>query len=153
MATAISIPAEESFRNHIRIVLSYMLIHFSLIELGEFPALGLEEVLDLKVTTKFFEKLNGYPEGKPMKITFTEALMIYSAHVCMNKLLVSKYDEIITPAILEQLPQDHPLKTFKGFRNEMLNINGHWIRNTEKSLADKKLLHHLRNKLVEIVID
>ena len=153
MATEINMPTEESFRNHINMVLSYMLIHLSLTELEELPELGLKEVLDPKIAKRVFDRLAIFPRGKPMRLTLSEALMIYSAHVCMNKLLVSKFDETITPTILENLPEGHEYKSFEFFRSEMLDINSHFIRNSEISLGDKKSLHHLKNKLAAIVID
>ena len=130
-----------------------MLIHFSYTELGELPELGLETVLDPKIAKRIFDKMNILKPKMPMRLTLDEALMIYSAHVCMNKLLVSKFDETITPRIFESLPDGHKMKSFQFFRSEMLDINSHLIRNTEISLADKKSLHHLKNKLAAIVID
>ena len=134
-------------------VLNYMIIHFMLTELGDIPETGLEEVIDPKMAKTVFDRLTISPKGKPMRLTLSEALMVYAAHVCMNKLLVSKFDEAVTSLVLDQLHEGHEYKSFEFFRSEMLDINSHLIRNTEISLADKKSLHHLKNKLAAIVID
>jgi hypothetical protein len=130
-----------------------MIIHFMLTDLGDIPETGLEEVIGPKMLQRVFDRLTISPKGQPMKLTLSEALMLYASHVCMNKLLVSKYDEAITSLGVDQLQEGHPYKSFTFFRSEMFDINSHFIRNVEKSLADKKSLHHLKDKLAGIELE
>jgi hypothetical protein len=153
MSTEINVPEDESFRNHIRMVLSYMLIHFAFTELGELPELGLKEVIDQKIAKRIFDKMNALKPKVLMKLSLEEALNLYAAHVCMSILLVSKYDKTIATTVIENLPDDHEMKSFEFFRSEMLDINSHFIRNVEKRLSDKKELHILKSKLAAIRID
>ena len=136
-----------------RIVLSYMLIHFGFIGLGDLPPMGFEKLFGQAEVQKFFDKLNAAKVDKPLKITLADALLLYACHVCMNKILVSKYDEVMTPFILQQLPDNHHLKTFKAFRNEMLSINSYLIKNAEERMPKQKKLFILKDRLAEIEID
>ena len=153
MASLISIPTVEEYRNHLRIVFSYILIHCSFIGIGEMPSMGFEQLFTKDEVQKLLDKLNSAKIDKPLKITLADALLMFSCHVCMNKILVSKYDELLTPIILEQLPDNHHLKTFKAFRDQMLHVNNHLINNAEEKIPNKKKLIILKEKLSAIEIE
>ena len=153
MAIKITIPPVEDYRNYMRMVLRYMLTHFGFIGLGDLPPMGFEKLFSQADVQKFFDKLNAAKVDKPLKITLAEMLLMYACHVCMNKILVSKYDEFISPLILQQLPDDHHLKTFKAFRDEMLSLNSYLIKDTEKKMPKQKKLFELKDKLSEIEIE
>ena len=153
MANVITIKAGDEYRNHLRIVLTYILIHFDFNNIGELPLIGIEKVLEQSAVRRVVNRLNACNPNKTLNITLTDTLVYYSCYVCMNKILVSKYDERITSIILEDLPDDHDIKTFKAFRNQMLSINSYLIRQLEDELPTQKKLFILKDRLAEIEID
>ena len=57
MAIKITIPPVEDYRNYMRMVLRYMLIHFGFIGLGDLPPMGFEKLFSQADVQKFFAKL------------------------------------------------------------------------------------------------
>ena len=152
MATTITIPPIEEYRIHLRMVLSYMLAHFIGTPDGEKPPIDFRGMITEEAINKLMDKLAKAKPAKSLKITIGDILLLYTSFVLMNKILVSDYDEIIATPLLKLLPDDHPLKQFNDFRDEMISINNHLITNAEEKLHTQKRIALLKERLAEVEI-
>jgi hypothetical protein len=134
MAATITLPPVQDYRDHLGLVISYIMLHISVSKIEGFPDFDLERMVNYEKLEKFRDKLMAAKPTKPLKVTLKEMLRLYTCFSCMNKILVSDYDELMAPHILNMLPNDHPLKEFKTFRNEMIRVNCHLIENTETNI-------------------
>ncbi len=138
MAATITLPPIQDYRDHLGLVISFIMLHISVSKVEGFPNFDLERMVNYEKLEKFKDKLVSANPTKPLKVTLKEMLRLYSCYSCMNKILVSEYDELMAPYILEMLPNNHPLKEFKTFRNEMIRVNCHLIQNTETNIFNNK---------------
>ena len=139
MATTLFIPPNADYRNHLCLVLTYIMIHIGASKMEGMPSFGLEGVTDYEATEKLMRRIASYNPTKEMKITLKEMSLIYTCLVCMNRILVSEHDELLAPQILSMLPEGHYLKDFKVFRDEMLHINSHLIEDAEAKNSKHKI--------------
>jgi len=153
MPTTIAIPPIDKYRTHLRIVLSFILVNFIGDHNGNIPPISFQGTANEAAVKKLLLKIARADPNESLKVTIEDALLLYTSFVMMNKILVSKYDELIATSVLQILPENHPLKKFNAFRDEMIFVNCHLITNTEERLVKKKELFKLKDKLAEIDID
>jgi len=147
MATTMYIPPVADYRNHLCLVLSYIIIHLSASKLEGMPSFGLEGVTDYEATEKLMRRIATSKPTKQLKITMAEMSLIYTCLVCMNRILVSEHDELLAPQILSMLPEGHYLKDFKVFRDEMLYKNSHLIEDAEA----KNTKHNIKFPIKDVL--
>ena len=153
MAVSISIPTIQDYRIHLLIVLSFVSAHLELDKAQNEKPYDLKGVADLDSIAKLKKRLSNINPDKVLKISKKELLLFHSCTVLMNKFLVSKHDEVISIEILKDLPEDHILKHFNAFRDEMIRINTYLIADTEKKYKNENEMSLLRAKLAEIDFD
>lgn len=131
MATKMFIPPIADYRNHLCMVLTYIMAHIGVSKMEGMPSFGLEGVTDYAATEKLMTKIKTCKPTKQLKITIHDMSLIYTCLVCMNRILVSDHDEFLAPHILSMLPEGHYMKDFKVFRDEMIYVNNHLIQDAE----------------------
>jgi hypothetical protein len=147
---SISIPPVADYRYHLRLVLTFMLAHLRIDDNGNKGPIDFKDVVELEEVLKLTKKLVAAKPNKSFKISLTEGLVFYKCFVLMNKILVSKHDELITIELLKLLPPNHSLKDFKAFRDEMLYVNTHLIEDSEKKFKSHNELVAIKDRLAEI---
>jgi len=147
---SISIPPVADYRNHLRMAITFVLAHLIGEPNGVKTPVDFQGIIDLETIMKLSKKLSTAKPNKSFKITLDEGLLFYTCFVLMNKVLVSKHDEVITSVLLKMLPAGHHFKDFKVFRDEMLYVNTHLIEDTEKKFKSHNELIVLKERLAEI---
>ena len=147
MATTMYIPPVANYRNHLCLVLSYIIIHIDASKIEGMPSFGLEGVTNYEATEKLLRRIATSKLTKQLKITIAEMSLIYTCLVCMNRILVSEHDELLAPQILSMLPEGHYLRNFKVFRDEMLYKNCHLIEDAEAKNAKHNINFPIKDVL------
>ena len=149
----IIIPKIPEYRKHLFMVLSFLEIHISVIELGEMPSLGIEEITSKELIETLKNKMRKAGKDKELRITLEDSLLFYACFVLTNKILVSKHDEFIVKNIIRLFPNSKTITDFKTFRDDMIFTNNHLIENSEDKFKSHKELNELKERLSAIQID
>ncbi len=147
------IPKIPQYRGHLNMVLSFIFLHISLMEMGEMPSLGIEKITTKESIEALQSKTQKAGDKKVLKITIEDSLLFYACFVFMNKILVSKYDEFMITIIIGCYPNSKIIPDFKTFRDDMIFTNNHLIANSEDKLKSHRELNELKERLSEIQID
>ena len=149
----ITIPKIPEYRKHLFMVLSFLEIHISVIEMGEMPSLGIENITNKELIIALKTKMKKAGKDKELRITLEDSLLFYACFVLTNKILVSKHDEFIVMKIMRLFPDSKTITDFKTFRDDMIFTNNHLIENSAEKLKSHKELDELKERLAAIQID
>jgi len=153
MVLSISIPPVADYRFHLKIVVTFILAHLRTDENGNKCPIDFQGVVNQESVLRLTKKLIAAKPNKSFEISLEEGLLFYTCFVLMNKILVSKYDELISIEFLKLLPQGHFLKDFKNFRDEFIHVNTHLIEDSEKKFKSHQELLALKERLATIDFD
>ena len=153
MLVSLSIPPKADYRFHLKIVVTFILAHLRTDENGNKCPVDFQGLVNQEAVLKLTKKLIAAMPNKSLEISLEEGLLFYTCFVLMNKILVSKYDELISIEFLKPLPNGHFLKDFKNFRDEFIYTNTHLIEDSEKKFKSHKELAELKVRLAAIDLD
>ena len=146
----ITIPPVSDYRYHLGLVTTFILAHLTGEPNGIKSPIDFQGIVDTQSVLLLTKKLSNAKPDKPFKVSLKEALLFYTCFILMNKILVSKHDEVLTTVLLKILPANHQLKEFKAFRDEMLHVNTYLIADSEKKFVAHKECTTLKERLAEI---
>ena len=152
MLKSISIPPLPGYHQHLQLVLCFFFFHFVHRSTEKIPELGFEYLFNMDEINVLIGKFKAANSKRAVEVTEAEILLLYSGFVCMNKMLVSSYDEMSAAPLTEPLAANHPMKNFVTFRDDMINSNNHLILDTEKKYQKRPELIELMKKLSLIEI-
>ena len=153
MAVPISIPPNPDYRKHIQMALSFILANIVVDITFEEKIISLDGLANYDSIAKLNTRLSVAKPNKPFKIIEKELYIFYICFILMNKVLVSKCDDLVAKEFIKLLPDDHFFKDFNDFRDDMIRVNSRVINITETTHDKPKDLEAIRNKLAEINLD
>lgn len=147
------IPPIAPYRNFLCLVLSFFQAYFNSSFEDILPSNLFDTVLKMEEVENLFNRIVLSKEDKLLKIKASDCLLLYTCFVCMNKVLVSSYDEDVVRRTVTTLPDGHIMKDFNSFRKHVLTSNDHLMGQAEKVFKVKKKLIAQRERLAAIEID